>query len=162
MSCPPLSPTLMPGAFDDCFNSNSIDSSSSSSDYGSDFSPEEETLLDELLTQAVVEHATAPAILPRQPFPNHQRQQQQRPQLHPSTEPVAVTDIEQCHEVVPERVPRVLGREMPPWQVARFRRSPDQGPGYDGAAIGKFPLLLYSDSRSSLTLGNKHQVERLT
>ena len=131
----------MPGAFDDCFNSNSIDSSSSSSsssDYGSDFSPEEETLLGELLTQAVVEHATAPAILPRQPFPNHQR-----PQFHPSTEPVAVTDIEQCHEIVPERLPRVLGRAMPPWQVARFRRSPDQGPGYGGAAIGNFLLSFY-------------------
>ncbi|PLB34123.1 exonuclease V [Aspergillus candidus] len=136
MSCPPLSPTLMPGAFDDCFDASSV--SGSSSEYGFDFTPEEETLLDELLTNAVAEHATAPAIIPRQPFHHQLQQQHQQPQLHPPTAPIAVTDIEQCHEVVPERVPRVLGREMPPWQAARFRRSPDQGP-YGGAAIVEHP-----------------------
>lgn len=137
MSCPPLSPTLMPRAFDDCFDSSGL--SGSSSDYGSDFTPEEETLLDELLTKAVAEHATAPAVIPRQPV-HHQPQQPPPPQqgspFQLSTAPAAVTDIEQCHEVVPERVPRVLGREMPPWQVARVRRSPGQVAGYGGAAIG--------------------------
>ena len=126
MSCLPSSQKLM---------------SDSSSDYGSDFSPDEEELINELLAKAVAEHATtgttATAASPTTPEPPSQAEIL-----------AAVGDIEDYYEgVLPGPLtPRVLGRQKPAWQVSRVRHGavPSRAngtPGNDGTATGMSTLL---------------------
>ncbi|KAF9890312.1 hypothetical protein FE257_005978 [Aspergillus nanangensis] len=113
--------------------------SDASSDYGSDFTPDEEELINELLTKAVAEHAaTAPVPFPRQPATPES----------PSTITAsqAVKDIEDCYEEDSQssRTPRVLGRQKHIWQVSRTQQGvvasrPGQTPGDGGAAFVEHP-----------------------
>jgi exonuclease V len=113
--------------------------SDSSSDYGSDFSPDEEELINELLAKAVAEHATtgttATAASPTTPEPPSQAEIL-----------AAVGDIEDYYEgVLPGPLtPRVLGRQKPAWQVSRVRHGavPSRAngtPGNDGTATVEHP-----------------------
>ncbi|KAL5364703.1 exonuclease V [Aspergillus floccosus] len=108
--------------------------SDSSSDYGSDFSPDEEELINELLAKAVAEHTTT-APSPTTPEPPSQ------------TETLAaVGDIEDYYEGFPSspRTPRVLGRQKFAWQVSRVCHGtvPSRAngtPANDGAATLEHP-----------------------
>ncbi|CAI7679003.1 unnamed protein product [Penicillium pancosmium] len=114
---------------------------SDSSDYGSDFSPEEDELLNELLAQAVTENATIhPNATPTStststPIPttppvtqNTNRVLLPDPAdietLQPATLAALVADIEDGIEDAPGvRLPKVLGREKPrsPWRQSSQR-----------------------------------------
>ncbi|KAJ5744855.1 hypothetical protein N7533_009725 [Penicillium manginii] len=109
---------------------------SDSSDYGSDFSPEEDELLNELLAQAIAENATIhPNATPTStststPIPTavpvaHNTNGVLLPDpsdietLQPATLAALVADIEDGIENAPGvRLPKVLGREKPrsPWR----------------------------------------------
>ena len=89
-----------------------------SSDYGSDFTPDEEELLNELLERvAATEHgATAETSSTPPPPPPSDEQQQSLPDavhdLQPlPQQPLLVTDIEDYEVPHSVRFPRVLGRE---------------------------------------------------
>ncbi|OJJ50010.1 hypothetical protein ASPZODRAFT_13113 [Penicilliopsis zonata CBS 506.65] len=86
-----------------------------SSDYGSDFTPDEEELLNELLAQVATPDATV------------QRATEKLGDLQP---PTAVRDIEDYAEAPCARVPKVLGKEKPglPWK-RRSRWLPSQRVG---------------------------------
>ncbi|KAH8426313.1 uncharacterized protein LDX57_004059 [Aspergillus melleus] len=123
MSCPPPSQT--------------VNSDADSSDYDSDFTPDEEALLHDLLDKvappatatssspdvataatAATTSTTTPS-LPLYPPPIPPRSPSQ--QTFTSTTAV-VGDIEDYYgDPASGRVPRVLGRQMPPWQVAKTR-----------------------------------------
>ncbi|PYH99716.1 hypothetical protein BO71DRAFT_368755 [Aspergillus ellipticus CBS 707.79] len=108
MSCPPPSSPPTPTGLHD---------SASSSDYGSDFTPEEEALLSDLL-QVATDHATPAA-------PSATATPQSPP---PPAPPAVVQDIEDQYADPPNSstwTPRVLGREKPAWQI----RQPQQGGG---------------------------------
>ncbi|KAJ5578371.1 uncharacterized protein N7459_007335 [Penicillium hispanicum] len=110
-----------------------------SSDYGSDFTPEEEAVLNELLTKAVAEHATAePDATPIQTLtPNliaspglvransvATPELEDLASLQPAAFEALVADIEDGIEEPPGvRLPKVLGREKPrsPWRQASQR-----------------------------------------
>lgn len=112
---------------------------SDSSDYGSDFSPEEDELLNELLAKAVAEKATIhPNATPTStstPIPtaapitqNTNRVPLSDPTdietLQPATLAALVADIEDGIEDAPGvRLPKVLGREKPrsPWRQSSQR-----------------------------------------
>ncbi|KAI9040838.1 exonuclease V [Aspergillus affinis] len=117
MSCPPPSQTINPDA--------------DSSDYGSDFTPDEEALLNELLDKvappatssfpavATAAATTTTTAAPLYPPPVPPRSPSQ--QTFTSTTAV-LGDIEDYYgDPASGRVPRVLGRQMPPWQVAKTR-----------------------------------------
>ncbi|KAL3475911.1 exonuclease V [Aspergillus californicus] len=113
MSCPPLPPhnPTTQAILDD--NNDAL-----SSDYGSDFSADEADLLNELLADV---DAPGPAAIPISATAvTPGLQSQQKTQNIPTRLVRAVPDIEDCGEdVLDRRVPRVLGRERPPWQVRR-------------------------------------------
>ena len=138
---------------------------SDSSDYGSDFSPDEEHLLNELVTKAVAEHATATALRDATsvstPTPSQDVADAITPpvavtladldSLQPATIAAIVADIEDAVTSPGVRLPKVLGREKPgsPWRRSRQRpwpgptspRSPvaersSQGSNYKDAPIG--------------------------
>lgn len=101
-----------------------------SSDYGSDFTPDEEDLLNTLLSKAVAEHATdatpTHTWLPT-PTPIERTTAPKTPDLtdldslQPAV-PALVADIEDGIEPV-VRLPKVLGREGPrsPWRQSQPR-----------------------------------------
>ncbi|KAL4815651.1 exonuclease V [Aspergillus spinulosporus] len=93
------------------------DALSSSSDYGSDFSPDETDLLNQLLAQV---DATGPVVTAATTLqPRHSPTRQSLLPLPPPVPP-PVPDIEDLGNDVPgERMPRILGREKrhPLWQV---------------------------------------------
>ncbi|KAJ5581779.1 Major facilitator superfamily domain general substrate transporter [Penicillium sp. DV-2018c] len=107
---------------------------SDSSDYGSDFTPDEEALLNDLLSQAVAEHAsgaiaTSPSIAPPPPIePSPAATSPELDELQ-SLQPEAlaslVADIEDGIEPPAVRLPKVLGRQgpRPPWQQQQHRSS---------------------------------------
>ncbi|CRG89552.1 Exonuclease V, mitochondrial [Talaromyces islandicus] len=88
-----------------------------SSDYGSDFSPDEEELLNELLARADHQQ-TQPASPPGQTAPLETGQQLS--DLKPLQEPLLVTDIEDNEIPRSARIPKVLGRGA--WSPAAKRR----------------------------------------
>lgn len=104
-----------------------------SSDYGSDFTPDEEELLNDLLSKAVASPATADANSIAV------AKQQDLESLQPAVLAALVADVEDGIEGPPSvRLPKVLGREKPrsPWRQASQR--PWFGPGASsGAAAGR-------------------------
>jgi exonuclease V len=101
---------------------------SDSSGYGSDFTPDEEELLNELLSKAVAEHATVatPTSTPNHPVPVIEDaltvttpEPADIESLPPAVLAVLVADIEDgVEDPRGVRLPKVLGRESPrsPWQ----------------------------------------------
>lgn len=104
--------------------------SDNSSDYGSDFTPEQEALVDELLANATgtgnapvpttaveaVAATTTTTAIDNTPEPT-----------------VATVDIEDCYDAHSQsspRVPRVLGREKPgtSWQLYKTMHASSPGP----------------------------------
>lgn len=161
MSCPPPPPHQHPEydpthAFPD--DDDALSSSSSSeSDYGSDFSPHETDLLNQLLAQADAPGPAVPAVADS----SHQQQQQLLSQDEPTRKHARIPDIEDLGNGTgtdaPDRVPRVLGRGTTPpvWEVQVAGGAlPDAGahkakwvPVSWGAAIGMFlflSLLIFS------------------
>ncbi|RAK97475.1 exonuclease V [Aspergillus ibericus CBS 121593] len=147
MSCHSSATPVIPGGFND---------SDSSTDYGSDFSPEEEALLNDLLAKVapdpdattIAATATVTPALSQQPSP--------------AVTPVARDIEDQYAAPSSSRVPRVLGREKPAWQV----RSSQQGgarpapiPGYIRTASGSFPPFHLCGFLFRLTLNSKRLVE---
>lgn len=131
MSCPPQIPIA----------------DTDSSDYGSDFTPDEEALLNELLSQAVAQDATVASPtsaghdIPPTPTPAREDASAAADldSLQPAVLDALVADIEDGVEDLPGvRLPKVLGREKPrsPWRQAS-RRSPF-GIG-DGGRFGTGP-----------------------
>lgn len=103
---------------------------SDSSDYGSDFTPEQEELLNELLCKAVAERATATTPATTGAVPTIERADTiaatDLAPLQPAVLDALVADIEDgLEEPSSVRLPKVLGREKPrsPWRQAN-RRSP--------------------------------------
>ncbi|KAL7661792.1 hypothetical protein ACMYSQ_001166 [Aspergillus niger] len=133
MSCPPPAYPIIPGAFDDS------DDSSSTTDYGSDFSPEEDALLTDLLAKIAPDrHAittTAPAEAAAHPPPS---------QVAP-----VIRDIEdQYADPSNSWVPRVLGREKPTWPQRNWANRPGGG-GARAAAIPGYGRAASAFSRAS-------------
>lgn len=104
-----------------------------SSDYGPDFTPDEEELVNDLLAKAATEHsptAETPASSPHKSVRN-------------------IEDIEDYGDRSPARSPKVRGREKPgspykrrtTWQAFSPRSSQgtrsSQTPGYVGTACGE-------------------------
>lgn len=131
---------------------------SESSDYGSDFSPDEEQLLNDLLNKAAG-HATGQAatsqstpILISTPTLVEQPTPPQSPELADlaSSQPAAlatlVADIEDVVEQPNARRPKVLGREArAPWWT---RPRPDQRLGREFSATGRSSPYAGNSSRS--------------
>lgn len=108
----------------------------SDSDYGSDFTPDEEQLLNDLLSK-VAGHATdetsatspSTPILTSTPTPVAQITTPKSPEhlelesLSPAALAALVTDIEDGVEEPSVRLPKVLGREGPrsPWRLQQAR-----------------------------------------
>ncbi|GKZ69344.1 hypothetical protein AnigIFM60653_005058 [Aspergillus niger] len=150
MSCPPPASPIIPGAFDD-----SDDSSSSTTDYGSDFSPEEDALLTDLLAKIAPDrHAittTAPAEAAAHPPPS---------QVAP-----VIRDIEdQYADPSNSWVPRVLGREKPTWPQRNWANRPGGGgaraaaiPGYGRAASVEHPNSTEGRERDREREAARHQ-----
>jgi exonuclease V len=120
---------------------------SGSSNYGSDFTPDEEDLLNDLLSQAVAEHATgavatSPSIAlppPIEPIPAPQSPELADLQsLQPEALAALVTDIEDGIEPPVVRLPKVLGREgpRPPWRQSQQQR-PGQAVRWSTSATGR-------------------------
>lgn len=114
---------------------------SGSSDYGSDFTPDEEELLNELLCKAVAEHATAATPTSTAAVPTIEHEDTiaataDLESLQPAVIDALVADIEDGLEEPSGslRLPKVLGREKPrsPWRQAS-QRSPF-GPGVQAGA----------------------------
>jgi exonuclease V len=91
-----------------------------SSDYGSDFTPDEEVLLTQLLERADHHRQTQPATPPRQTT----LADSAAAQLSDLKEPLLVTDIEDNEIPHSARIPKVLGREA--WSPAAKRRQQQQ------------------------------------
>lgn len=92
-----------------------------SSDYGSDFTPDEEVLLNQLLERAADQQTQQPVTPPRQTAPA-----EAAAQLSDLKEPLLVTDIEDNEIPHSARIPKVLGREA--WSPAAKRRQQHQPP----------------------------------
>lgn len=125
---------------------------SDSSDYGSDFTPDEEVLLNQLLTRAVAEHATGatptpsfttprdtPApVIADTPVPTIEKDFTDINSLEPAVLAALVADIEDGIEVpsTPRHV-KVLGREKPrsPW-----RQTGSQPPPWREVALARSGL----------------------
>lgn len=144
MSCPPQTPQP----------------EDSDSDYGSDFTPDEEVFLNQLLIRAVSEHApaksgatpTSPSTTPRQtPGPtiatiaNEYIEPADLEHLEPPVIATLVTDIEDGIAKFPVARAKVLGRKKPqslwtpskrPWEAtdARDRMEARSSPGADNKA----------------------------
>jgi exonuclease V len=114
---------------------------SDSSDYGSDFTPDEEQLLNDLVTKAAAEHATVQrdATPVSTPTPNQNLEEAittpvaaklaDLDSLQPASLAEIVADIEDAVTNSPGvRLPKVLGREKPgsPWR--RSSQRPWPGP----------------------------------
>lgn len=135
---------------------------SDSSDYGSDFTPDEEHLLNELVTKAVAEQATATAHRDATPVSTPTPSQNvadaittpiaatlaELDSLQPATLAAVVADIEDAVTSPGVRLPKVLGREKPgspwrrssqrPWPGPTSPRSPVAGRSSQGS-INKDP-----------------------
>ncbi|KAF7597524.1 hypothetical protein BBP40_000002 [Aspergillus hancockii] len=129
MVCPPSSQIFMTNILD------------KSSDYGSDFTPDEEEVLNDLLAKAATEHAALHATRVTPPPPPLSTTVTTTTAKEVT---IAVGDIEDCY-VAPAspRTPRVLGRQKPVWQVSRTCSSPIAGRAgpmaRDGAASIEHP-----------------------
>lgn len=104
-----------------------------SSDYGSDFTPDEEELLNELLSKAVAEHATVatPISTPTPTVPTIEDaltistpEPTDTEFLQPNIIAALVADIEDgVEDPYGVRVPKILGRDSPrsPWKQSSRR-----------------------------------------
>lgn len=131
--------------------------SDDSSDYGSDFTPEQEALVDELLATIATENASVTPTPPPQPPADIDTAVADTAPSNISTpaavavatqDNVNIQDIEDYYAPQSSpRVPRVLGREKPGiWQLYKtagpWTKAPSLEPGApekksnDGAAIG--------------------------
>lgn len=114
-----------------CSPTPTIPDKSDSSDYGSDFTPDEEQILSELLTQAVAEHASAVDATASSAYPPVTEENAlntaavaELTDLN-SLNPAAVADIEDGLESPPGvRLPKVLGRERKPRSPWRQSNQP--------------------------------------
>jgi exonuclease V len=136
---------------------------SDSSDYGSDFTPDEEQLLKDLVTKAAAEHATdrRDATPLSTPTPNHIAEDAiatpvaarlaDLDSIQPATLAALVADIEDAVTNSPGvRVPKVLGREKPdspwrrssqrPWPGPTSPRSPVAGRSSQGSNNRSTPI----------------------
>ncbi|RAK87560.1 defects in morphology protein 1 [Aspergillus costaricaensis CBS 115574] len=147
MSCPPLATSsVIPGVFNDS------DDSSSTSDYGSDFSPEEDALLTDLLAKIAPDrHATPP------PAEEEQANAEPSSQVAP-----VVRDIEdQYADPSSSRVPKVLGREKPTWPQRNWTNRPGGGSaGARSAAIPGYYGRTASVEHPNSTEGRERERER--
>ncbi|PIG82576.1 hypothetical protein AARAC_011279 [Aspergillus arachidicola] len=144
MSCPQSSQVLMKDTITD-----------NSSDYGSDFTPDEEDILNELLAQAVTEHAALHATPPPPPPQPTTTSPTAKETNHP------VGDIEDCH-VAPSspRTPKVLGRQKPVWQVSRTWGSPVAGRAGQMASNGGAAFVEHPNSTEGRTKERERHVAR--
>jgi exonuclease V len=125
----------MPGDFDD------------SSDYGSDFTPDEEELLNDLLAKVATGHATVEASSATAAATATATATTTTASKTVQATVTAVADIEDYAETpASQRVPKVLGREKPgflwqkrkAWQVSTSAGAgPDQVSGNVCAASGE-------------------------
>jgi exonuclease V len=136
MSCQPYSQILITGAFDN------------SSDYGSDFTPDEEEVLNDLLAKAATEHAALHATSVTSPPLQESRT---TTTVTAKEVNIAVGDIEDCYVAsASPRTPKVLGRQKSVWQISRTWSSPVAGRAGPmardgGAAFGiYFPFSSFS------------------
>ncbi|RMZ47296.1 hypothetical protein CA14_001946 [Aspergillus flavus] len=144
MSCPQSSQVLMKDTISDC-----------SSNYGSDFTPDEEDILNELLAQAVTEHAALHATPPPPPPQPSTTSPAAKRTNHP------IGDIEDCH-VAPSspRTPKVLGRQKPVWQVSRTWGSPVAGRAGQMASNGGAAFVEHPNSTEGRTKERERHVAR--
>ncbi|KAB8223702.1 exonuclease V a 5' deoxyribonuclease-domain-containing protein [Aspergillus novoparasiticus] len=144
MSCPQSSHVLMKDTITD-----------NSSDYGSDFTPDEEDILNEILAQAVTEHAALHATPPPPPPQPTTTSPAAKETNHP------VGDIEDCH-VAPSspRTPKVLGRQKPVWQVSRTWGSPLAGGAGQMASNGGAAFVEHPNSTEGRTKERERHVAR--
>lgn len=124
-----------------------------SSDYGSDFTVDEEELLNELLARVVATEQTATGVTAIQDFVTPPPQSpiisaEDLNDLKPLQEPLLVTDIEDYEIPDSVRVPKVLGREAwspttnRVWQPSSQRHLSSPVAGIVGPAItGMIPVL---------------------
>ncbi|KAJ5753109.1 hypothetical protein N7520_010026 [Penicillium odoratum] len=148
----------------------------SDSDYGSDFTPDEDQLLNQLLTEAVTEHAPTPST-PISNFTtstltpdatiaisNNYTAHTRPGSFQPAVIAALVTDIEDGIVESPAVRPKVLGREKPgsPWR-SNQRTWQDTNPrigaviSSQGAENSAYTLLEHSDS----TEGRERERERV-
>jgi exonuclease V len=132
-----------------CSQTSTIPDKSDSSDYGSDFTPDDEQILSELLAQAVADHASAvdaTASSAHPPVTENATNTAAAAELFDlnSLNPAAVADIEDGLESPPGvRLPKVLGREREshsPWRQSNqpFRSSQtSQGPNNRDSPFGE-------------------------
>lgn len=121
----------------------------SSSDYGSDFTPDEEELLNELLARvATAQQPTATTTTATKP-PNTPPASALT-DLQPAQEPLVVPDIEDYALPQPTRAPRVFGREAwspsskrAPLSQNSGRRPPGSVSGHPGSTAGTISLSLF-------------------
>ncbi|KAJ5204676.1 uncharacterized protein N7498_005555 [Penicillium cinerascens] len=147
-----------------------------SSDYGSDFTPDEEELLNELLSKAVAEHATidtpSPTPNPTEPaiedFDSRTistSEPSDIASLQPAVLAALVADIEDGVGDPPGvRLPKVLGRESPrsPWKQPNQRPWPRSTSGVAGRssqeAVGRNSSFV---EHPSSTEGRERERERM-
>ncbi|GKZ19954.1 hypothetical protein AbraIFM66951_002797 [Aspergillus brasiliensis] len=152
MSCPPSASPVIPGAFDDS-------DSSGSTDYGSDFSPEEDALLTDLLAKIGPDRHATPTTAPAEAAT--------AADSHPPLSQVVpvIRDIEdQYADPSDSRVPRVLGREKPTWPQRNWTNRPRGGgarstaiPGYGRAASAEHPNSTEGRERDREREAARHQ-----
>lgn len=106
--------------------SNDSEDNDDSSDYGSEFTPDEEELLNELLTRVAPDRQipTTTTALATTTTTTSEPQQQSLTEvllydLQPLSDPLIISDIEDYEVPHSARVPRVLGREA--WSPATKR-----------------------------------------
>ncbi|KAJ5162724.1 Mpv17/PMP22 [Penicillium coprophilum] len=144
------------------------------SDYGSDFTPDEEILLNNLLNKAVAEHATAAdadatsisTTWISTPTPIEQLTTPKSPELadleslHPAALEALVADIEDGIEPS-VRLPKVLGREKPrsTWRQSQPRPGQAVRWGANASARGKSNSRARNSNRTSPFVENPSSTE---
>ncbi|KAF7517365.1 hypothetical protein PCG10_001282 [Penicillium crustosum] len=144
------------------------------SDYGSDFTPDEEDLLNDLLNKAVAEHATDPdatfistPIWISTPTPIEHITSPKSPDLvdletlQPEALAALVADIEDGIEPARVRSPKVLGREGPrsPWRQSQPRPGQAVRWGAGASSAGKSSPRAGNSNRYSPFVENSNSTE---
>ncbi|KAJ5208007.1 hypothetical protein N7449_002386 [Penicillium cf. viridicatum] len=144
------------------------------SDYGSDFTPDEEDLLNHLLNIAVAEHATdadatfisTPTWIST-PTPIEHTTAPKSPELvdleslQPEALAALVADIEDGTEPASVRSPKVLGREGPrsPWRQSQPRSGQPVRWGASASAMGRSSSRAGNSNRHSPFVENSNSTE---
>lgn len=111
--------------------------SDDSSDYGSDFTPEQEALVDELLANATgTRNASAPTTAVEAVAAATTTTAISNTFVEPTVATVDIEDYYAAHSQSSPRVPRVLGREKPgtSWQLYKTTHAPS--PRRSQSALG--------------------------